>query len=94
MHQRKLWEKHFYRMYNQSFISRTLSKIEQTYAQIKKECLAIVFACERFNQYLHGRPYHCEDRSQDLDTHIQEHDLQCIKETAKNVSKITEVQHQ
>ena len=23
--------------------------------KLKKECLAIVFACERFNQYTHGR---------------------------------------
>ena len=38
-----------------AFISRSLSKTEQQYAQIEKECLAIVFACERFNQYIHGR---------------------------------------
>ena len=38
-----------------SFASQALSKTEQNYAQIEKECLAIVFACERFDQYLHGR---------------------------------------
>ena len=38
-----------------AFTSRSLSTTEQQYAQVEKECLAIVFACERFNQYLQGR---------------------------------------
>lgn len=38
-----------------AFASRSLSTTEQQYAQVEKECLAIVFACERFNQYLQGR---------------------------------------
>ena len=38
-----------------AFASRTLSKTEQRYATIGKECLAIVFGCERFNQYLAQR---------------------------------------
>ena len=38
-----------------AFASRALSRIEQNYAQIEKECLAILFAAERFSQYLLGR---------------------------------------
>ncbi|UYV63892.1 K02A2.6-like, partial [Cordylochernes scorpioides] len=37
------------------FAYRSLSKTEQNYAQIEKECLAIVFACERFHQYILGK---------------------------------------
>ena len=36
------------------FASRSLPAVEHRYAQKEKECLAIVFECSRFNQYLHG----------------------------------------
>ena len=38
-----------------AFVSRSLSQTERQYAQIEKKCLAIVFSCERFSQYLAGR---------------------------------------
>lgn len=38
-----------------AYASKSLSKAEQSYAQIEKELFACVFACERFYSYIYGR---------------------------------------
>ena len=35
-----------------AFAARALTAVEQNYAVIEKECLAICFACDKFHQYL------------------------------------------
>lgn len=38
-----------------AYASRVLTETEQTYAQIKREILAIVFLLDKFHQYTYGR---------------------------------------
>ena len=38
-----------------AYASRALSTTQKKYAQIEKEILAIVFACEKFHDYIYGR---------------------------------------
>lgn len=51
-----------------AFASRTLSKSEQKWAQIEKELLAIVFACQRFHYFVYGREFVVESDHKPLET--------------------------
>ena len=39
-----------------AYASRSLTKCEQNYAPIELECLAIVLACRKFDQFIYGYP--------------------------------------
>ena len=38
-----------------AYASRSMTDAEKNYAQIEKELLAVLFACEKFNQYIYGK---------------------------------------
>ncbi len=40
-----------------AYASRSLTPAEQNYCQLEKETLSILFACERFHEYLYGRKF-------------------------------------
>lgn len=42
-----------------AYASRALSETE-TYAQIEKEALALTWACEKFSEYILGKPFQLE----------------------------------
>ncbi|KAI2653770.1 Retrovirus-related Pol polyprotein [Labeo rohita] len=49
-----------------SYASRTLTETETRYAQIEKELLAVVFACQNFYDYIYGKPVLVETDHQPL----------------------------
>ena len=43
-----------------AYAPRAMSDTEQCYSQIEKEALGLVWACEKFSDYIIGRPIHLE----------------------------------
>ena len=50
-----------------AFASKSLTDTETRYANIKREFLAIVFACQRFNMYVLGRSFTVESDHKPLE---------------------------
>ena len=50
-----------------AYASKSLTDTETRYANIERELLAIVFACQRFNTYMLGRPFTVESDHKPLE---------------------------
>ena len=50
-----------------AFASKSLTDTETRYANIERELLAIVFACQQFNTYILGRPFTVESDHKPLE---------------------------
>ena len=66
------WERVSYRSTTErtqpiAFASKSLTDMETRYANIERELLAIVFACQRFNTYLLGRSFVAESNHKPLE---------------------------
>lgn len=54
-----------------AFASRSLNKTEKRYAQIEKELLAVVVACEKFHYFIYGREVEVHSDHKPLETLIK-----------------------
>ena len=76
-----------------AYASRALTDAETRYAQIEKELLAIVFACERFEPYVYGRDKVKVDSDHKPLEYIFQKPLHSApKRTSENATTTAEVQ--
>ena len=57
---------HDNKWFSVAYASRSLTSSEKNYCQLERECLSIVFATERFNQYIYGQSFLVENDHQPL----------------------------
>ena len=67
------------------FVSRTLTETEEKYHPMELECLAVIFACSKFDQYIYGKT--------DLQIFSDHHPLESIfnKEMEKSPFRLQKI---
>ena len=68
-----------------AFASKTMSETEKRYAKIEKDCLAIVYACKKFNQYILGRSVKIETDHKPLEITFKKSFLSAPKPGMSNL---------
>lgn len=73
-----------------AFISKRLTDAKSNYANIERELLAVVYACERFHIYVYGWAFQIESDQKQLEN-VQSKTLQKHSKMTKNVVKAATV---
>lgn len=60
-----------------AYTSRTLTESERNYAQIEKEALSVVYACEKFHQFIYGRKVQVENDHKPLESIFKKSIVKC-----------------
>lgn len=71
-----------------AFGSRAVSQTERGYAQIEKECLAIVFGIEKFHQYTYGRKVTVQNDHKPLENIVKKPLLSAPKRLQRMLVKL------
>ena len=75
-----------------AYASKSLTDTETRYANIERELLAIVFACQRFNTYVLGRPFMVESDHKPLEMIHQKSLASAPPQTAEDAPPVTAIQ--
>ena len=74
-----------------AFASKSLMDTETRYANIERELLAIIFACQHFSTYLLGRSFIAESGLQAVRDDCHEESRQCTAPSSRDVVEATEI---
>ena len=74
-----------------AFASKSLTDAETRYANIERELLAIIFACQRFSTYLLGRSFVAESDHQTTGDDCHEEPCECTSMSSEDAAGITEI---
>ena len=75
------------------YASRALTTTEEYYGQVEKELLAIVFSCEKCDQYVYGRNITVQSDQKAAGDNHKEIDDRCAEETTENAASPSEIRH-
>ena len=67
-----------------AYASRVMSQAEQNYAQIEKEALTVLYACEHFREYVYGKPITVQSDHKPLESIFKK----CLNKAPKRLQRM------